>query len=80
MNAVSQKIEDLIETGWNVSDFDQYYRWRARVIAFLRQGISEKAAADFDSITESNWQSSRSARIGMLEGVSAYRELGYLSP
>jgi predicted nucleotide-binding protein len=69
MSILSQKINELIESGWNVRAEDYYVRWRDRVTAFLERATDSETAGVFRHFDLQDWESTREAQIGMLEGL-----------
>jgi predicted nucleotide-binding protein len=75
MTALSQKLQELIDAGWSTGTPNHHHQWSRRVIAFLNRAVGEKTAADFSSISEGDWETTRDAKIGMLEGLVAWLEM-----
>jgi predicted nucleotide-binding protein len=76
MSTLAQKIEELIEAGWNVQDYDLYVKWVNRVFHFLERAFDKQTANEFNAIhsplNHPIWELDRSAQIGMLEGLALH--------
>jgi predicted nucleotide-binding protein len=69
MNALAEKIEELIRIGFKPTTESDYHVWRKRVSAFLTQAIDASVASDFYKIVGEQWRDRRASQIGMLEGL-----------
>jgi len=72
MEGFANKIEQLIEAGWNLSGWDGYRAWSSRVMAFLSAAIDEESAQRFKGLGSEysyDWEKSRERQIGHLEGL-----------
>ncbi len=75
MNAFPQKLDELINSGWNVDDPAGYVAWTNRVASVLKI-VNVQAAADFERLTDAvAWRLSRPSQLGMLEGLSLKAEM-----
>ncbi|MBZ5534125.1 MAG: nucleotide-binding protein [Acidobacteriia bacterium] len=68
---IDEKLEELITRAWNTVQIYRY-DWQARVGAFLRAAGLEDTKKEFDNIIlhGSDWDSTRAALIGLLEGTA----------
>jgi predicted nucleotide-binding protein len=73
LESFANKIEGLIEFGWNLREWVDYSSWAKRVGAFLSVAVDEAAAERFGSLTaryEFEWRRAREEQIGHLEGLA----------
>src|SRR5438067_9956949 len=69
MNALAEKIEELISIGFNSRTESDHTQWRKRVVQFLTRAVSVADASDFVEITHPSWIDERASQVGMLEGL-----------
>lgn len=73
MGTFEQKVEEFIQAGLNIKDYDQYVNWHSRITAFLKSSMDDNTAENFFNLRASTshiWRPARQAQIGHLEGLA----------
>ncbi|MBA4382511.1 MAG: hypothetical protein C0406_08100 [Sideroxydans sp.] len=75
MKAITSRIDDLINAGWNLSKRSDFQNWGNRVYAFLDSAIDEATAKKFKELGNEglleDWDDCRDRQVGHLEGLAA---------
>jgi predicted nucleotide-binding protein len=71
MKGIAEKINDLVDVGWNVTNQALYDSWNRRVRSFLRVVVSDDLVERFNVLgLAASWKDARDGQIGMLEGLA----------
>lgn len=70
MSTITEKLNDLIEAGWNSTLYVHHHKWSERVEAFLEKALGKEAANEFKNAWPPTyeWEVARERQIGTLEG------------
>ncbi len=72
MSSISEKIQDLVEAGFNVGYESDHSTWQSRAESFVRRALNSDSADEFLKLAvgATSWRNALASQIGMLEGLA----------